>query len=116
MRIAIICPVRQLTQADKGIIDLWVSKQEAKGHVVHLPYRDTDQSKGDIEKCNTNRSAVVLSDEVHVYYSELSQGVHFDLGMAFAFGKRIKLIPLYKQETNPYTFHGMLKQWEGNNE
>ena len=90
MKIAIICPVRN--GVPEEVAD-YVIKLEAKGNLVHFPPRDNPQ-EDDIGYyiCFTMLEAIRKANEVHIWYSPDSQGVHFDLGIAFALHKKLKLI------------------------
>jgi UDP-N-acetylglucosamine 2-epimerase len=80
------------TEEYKKQLEDYVSKLEIEGHKVHLPHRDTNQQGSGIDICKQNRKAIELSDEVHLFYSAESQGTHFDMGVAFALRKTIKVI------------------------
>ena len=90
MKICIICPVRNGVPEE---VTNYVSQQEAGGNKVHFPPRDNPQSDpiGNVI-CETMKRAIAQADEVHIFYTSESQGTHFDLGMAFALGKRLVLI------------------------
>jgi len=90
MRIIIICSVRKGTPQ-------WVSDYahnlEAGGHIVYFPPRDTPQDDPTgLNICLRMCQQIRLADEVHICYAPNSQGVHFDMGMAFALGKKWKLV------------------------
>jgi len=99
MKVFIICPVRKCSQSDKKIIEQYIETLESKGIAVHFPPRDTNQ-KDPIGKriCLDNKKAIKESDEVHIFWRK-TKGSLFDLGMAFALGKKIVLIN--KFETTP---------------
>lgn len=110
MKIFIICSVRNATDTDRLKLETYVSKLEADGHQVHLPHRDTNQAQSGFEICRANAQAIVNSDEVHVFYTAESQGTHFDLGAAFALGRRLVVV-----ENIPYgvgkSFPRMIDEW-----
>ena len=90
MKVCIICPVRGGTP--QAVID-YVCKLENKGVVVHFPSRDNPQScPTGYYICDAMRQAIIDCDEVHVFYSPDSQGCHFDLGMAFALHKKVRIM------------------------
>jgi len=90
MRVTIICSVRGGTPQE--VYD-YVEKLESQGHTVYLPPRDTPQIDiTGLNICLRMCHQIRLADEVHIFYSSISQGVHFDLGCAFALGKKWKLI------------------------
>lgn len=89
-KIFIICPVRNVGEELKKDIDLYVTQLEALGYDVHYPPRDTDQNDSTgLRICRDNRKAIEEADAVHVVWDGESQGSLFDLGMAFAMGKRV---------------------------
>lgn len=90
MRIIIICSVRNGTPQE---IYNYVTGLEKSGHQVYFPPRDTPQNDPTgLDICLRMCNQIRLADEVHVFYSSDSQGVHFDLGCAFALGKKWKLV------------------------
>jgi len=113
MNIFIISSVRNADLATKNKLDVYCICLEAMGHFVHLPHRDTDQAAKGIDICRQNMEAIKNADEVHIFYNGESQGIHFDLGMAFALGKQISVI-----ENEPYgegkCFPRMLDEWSRN--
>lgn len=115
MKIFIICTVRGATDEYLKKLYDYVAKLEAEGHEVHLPPRDTNQEDdtGGYQICSDNKDGIVWSDEVHISYNEKSTGTHFDLGMAFAFGKRIHVFDCPPIDENlPKSFPKMMRYWE----
>jgi len=90
-KIFIICTVRSATEEYKKKLEDYVTNLE-KTYKVHLPHRDTDQSASGYNICAQNKKAILDADEVHVFYNPDSQGTHFDLGVAFAYEKKIKVV------------------------
>ncbi len=90
MKIVIICSVRDGTPSE--VYD-YVEGLERSGCQVYLPPRDTpqDDSTG-LNICLRMCQQIRLADEVHIFYDKDSQGIHFDMGCAFALGKKWKLI------------------------
>ena len=90
--IFIICPVRNITKEENKILNDYVEKLENFNYVVHFPPRDTNQI--DPEKgyniCSQNYQAITDADEIHIYFKESSQGIFFDLGIAFSEHKKNK--------------------------
>lgn len=90
MKIAIICSVRAGTPIE---VYKYVKQQEDLGNKCYLPPRDTPQDDpSGYSICLRMRQAILQADEVHIFYESLSQGVHFDMGMAFMAGKKWKII------------------------
>lgn len=108
MRSFLICPVRGVSAEDTGWI---VAKLEAEGHTVHWPHRDTDQNDDTgLRICADNRAAIEAADVVCVVWDGRSQGCLFDLGMAFALGKQIKVIDM-PAPTEGKSFQNMARAW-----
>lgn len=110
-RAFLICPVRNISSPDLDIISRWVSMAQVQGLAIYWPYRDTNQQDpSGLRICKDNRKAIEESDIVFVYWDGLSQGSLFDLGMAFAFRKRI--IPLSLPQLTPgKSFQNMVIDW-----
>ena len=92
MKIFIICTVRGASDEYKKKLEDYVAKLEKKGHKVHLPHRDTNQSARGYDICLQNCKAIAMADEVHIFYNPDSQGTHFDMGVAFAYGRKIVVV------------------------
>ena len=111
MRIFIICTVRKATDAYKEKLENYVIHLEDQGHKVHLPHRDTNQNATGLEICTQNANAIFAADEVHVFYNSESTGTHFDLGVAFALNKTIKIIENEKFDEHK-SYARMIWEWE----
>ena len=95
----------------------YVEYMEKLGHEIHYPIRDTNQidPTGGWDICKQNMRAIQYCDEVHIFYNPASQGTHFDLGMAFVLGKKIKLINDREYEelkNQDKSFLKMIEYWE----
>ena len=114
MKIYIICPVRQLSENWRDGLSKYVEALEAQGHQVHFPPRDTRQNdRTGYNICTQNRKAIEEADEIHIAWDGKSKGSLFDLGMAFALRKRIKVITGYFPQPTPQkSFASMVWQWE----
>ena len=78
----------------KGLTDKAVELAEdliSKGHEVYVPGIRTPQDTDELTISITNRDAMRKADEVVIIWDGTSHGAIFDLGMAFAMGKKIKL-------------------------
>jgi nucleoside 2-deoxyribosyltransferase len=93
VKIFMICPVRKVTPEFREMVRVQVELREQHGHKVHWPERDTNQAADSIGICEQNRTAIEQADEVHVCYDGESTGCLFDLGVAFALGKRVVAVP-----------------------
>jgi len=110
MKTFLICPVRGHDPEELMSI---VEGLESKGWQVHYPPRDTNQNDPTgFNICEQNFMAIKRADVVHVFWDGKSQGSIFDLGMAFALNKRIKVISL-PEPTEGKSFQNMIKDWEG---
>lgn len=111
LHLFLICSVRNASDSTKQAQERYVAHMESLGWVVHYPPRDTNQSAGGLEICRQNLHAIEQSDEVHVFYDSHSQGVHFDMGIAFALRKRVKVAnnELYGPGKS---YARMLDEWE----
>jgi hypothetical protein len=110
MKIYIICPVRNGTPAD---VEKYVLELENLGNVVHFPPRDAPQMDGSgMFICLTHLGAMKCSDEVHVFWDVNSKGSHFDLGMAFALDKKIRLVHEYQPDGAEKSYVKVMKIWE----
>ena len=107
MKTFLICPVRghELEETEE------IVKSLEEVYEVYWPPRDTNQDDPDgFNICLDNRRAIMDADVVHLVYDGTSQGSHFDLGMAFAYGKPI--IPLgLPPLTDHKSFQNMISLW-----
>jgi nucleoside 2-deoxyribosyltransferase len=110
MKAFLICPVRGVDPADTAAI---VTELECQGITVHWPPRDTDQDDAvGLRICRDNLAAIKAADCVYVVWDGKSQGVLFDLGMAFALDKPV--VPLRLPEyTDAKSFQNMVRAWAG---
>ena len=64
-----------------------------------------------LEICNQNAAAIASSYEVHIFYNSDSQGTHFDMGVAFALGRKIVIDQNIKYGPGK-SFARMLDEWQ----
>ena len=108
MRTFLVCPVRGVDPMSAASI---VSDLESDGWAVHWPPRDTDQTDDTgFRICSDNLAAIREADTVHVVWDGKSQGVLFDLGMAFALGKTVVPVSL-PAPTKGKSFQNMIHAW-----
>ena len=115
MKIFVICSVRGMSDEYRKRLESYVELIEKEGHKVHLPHRDTKQDATGWEICRQNASAIFNADIVHVFYSAKSQGTHFDMGVAFALNKPVKVIEIDTPEEvvkAGKSYVNMLREWE----
>lgn len=110
MKTFLICPVRGHDEDE--FFDI-ASDLEMNGWYVHWPPRDTNQDDPiGYQICAENLDAIKKSDVVHFVWDGKSTGCLFDLGMAFALGK--KIIPIEMPSLTDYkSFQNMVNKWAG---
>ena len=111
MFIFIICTVRNASNDYRLKLENYVNLLEKNGHIVHLPHRDTNQSASGIDICTGNMNAIKQADEVHIFYNPESLGTHFDMGVAFANNKKIKIVENVTYGSKK-SFARFLSEWE----
>lgn len=111
MKIYIVCSVRDANKHHKNYLELYANLLESDGHKVHLPHRDTNQEATGYNICCQNYKAIKEADEIAVFYDETSQGSHFDLGIAFALNKKIRVFT-NKTFDEHKSFPRMLAEWQ----
>ena len=95
MNIYIICPVRNATKEQKEALKEYKKKLITDGHVPYYPDDDNPHEHTDDVGnliCDENRRAIAEADEIHIYWDALSAGTLFDLGIAYALGKRLVIV------------------------
>jgi nucleoside 2-deoxyribosyltransferase len=99
MKIHFICPVRGVTEEQQKEIDDYAKSLEAEGHTVHNPKYAVDQDDATgFNICSGHLLSMVTANRVDVFWDVNSKGSHFDLGMAFALQKPVKLIKTYQPD------------------
>lgn len=92
MRIFVISPVRGIAESEVRAMATYVSALEEE-HDVYWPLRDTPQDDPTgVEICRRNRQAIADCDEAWVWWNPDSAGSKFDLGIAWALHKPLRLI------------------------
>ena len=111
MRIYILSPVRNVSQEQQDIIDNHVKTLELDGHEVYLPIRDTNQlDPTGMDICLSYLLAMLEADRIDIFWDITSSGSHFDLGMAFASGKRLKLIYTFTPDSEGKSYLKVIKE------
>lgn len=109
MKTFLICPVRSHSAIETQSV---VSDLELAGWCVHWPHRDTDQvDPTGLQICHDNLLAIEAADVIHVIWDGKSQGCLFDLGMAFALRKPVRVIFLPNVEDGVKSFQAMITAW-----
>lgn len=100
MNIYIICPVRGCAPAKIAAIRRYAADQRLAGNTVHFPTDDVNQDDATGSGiCRAHLAAMVGADEVHIFWDVASKGSHFDLGMAYALGKRLVGVECFEPDT-----------------
>lgn len=105
MRIFIIGP------PNMSEINEYISSLESQGHTVYYPARDTH--KADLigyRVYYNNVFAIRSADEIHIYYDPDNKESLFELGAAFASGKKLKIINKIDC-TNGQSLQNMILLW-----
>ena len=95
----------------KGLTDKACELAESlrgDGHEVYVPGIQTKQDTDELTISVANRAAMNWADEVRVIWDGTSHGVIFDLGMAFALEKPIKL-----EYVIPKSMKGLMERLSG---
>ncbi|MBU1198531.1 MAG: hypothetical protein KKF46_06040 [Nanoarchaeota archaeon] len=88
-----ICPVREIDEKEKALLQDKLERREKVGVQVHFPPRDTNQDDPIGYKiCTENKNAIKNADMIRIYYNPKSKGSMFDLGMTFMADKPLLLI------------------------
>lgn len=114
-KVYIICPVRKITDKQRKTINDYVAALEEEGFDTYLPYRDTPQdSETGFEICYGNCEAIACAIRVDIFWADSSEASRFDLGMAFALGRPIKIVEWWADIPKPgKSFYAMTKDWSG---
>lgn len=114
MKVFLICPVRNATDEQRASMENYIQSLEDNGIEVYYPARDTEQNDNiGFRICTDNRTAIKNSDEVHIFWDKNSQGSLFDLGMAFALEKPLKIVNIDEVEITPTkSFTNMIVEWQ----
>jgi|WetSurMetagenome_2_1015567.scaffolds.fasta_scaffold1204117_1 hypothetical protein len=110
----LICPVREASDEQKKRIKAYIAKLKGEGKKVYYPADDTVQTGDDtgLRICQDNCRAIRKSREVHIFYDPKSEGSRFDLGIAFAFDKTLRIVnPDDFELTEGKSFANMITVW-----
>ena len=114
MKVFLICPVRNETEEQRERISAWLAEAE-KEHTIHWPPRDTPQDDPTgLSICCANRAAIASADEVWVWWEGKSEGRYFDLGMAFALGKPVRIVYGGEPPVPGKCYERMVADWSAN--
>ena len=110
----LISPVRGLSKTATYDLRDFIADKIESDYVVHWPLRDTQQ-EGDptgLRICQHNIAAIKRADVVGIIWDGKSRGCLFDLGMAFALNKEVKIYEL-PDATEGKSFQNMIREWSG---
>jgi hypothetical protein len=101
----LVCPVRSQTPEQQQEIDRYVEQLEDDSYLVHYPPRDVDQNDpvGD-QIVSAHRRAMQQCGRVDIFWDVKSFGSHFDLGMAIALGKPLRLVKSFQPDNEGKSF------------
>lgn len=101
-KIFLICPVRNATDEQRKWIEDFVHDKYSEGYTIHAPHLHTRQTDlfGGYAICKQNAEAVASSKEIAIYYDQSSTGSVFDLGVAYALHKPLRLLNREEIEFN----------------
>lgn len=115
MRIYLAHPLRLVDDDTMWWIRLVTEKLELEGHQVYAPWRDTNQKMREIDIHRANLDGMASCDCVALVWDGISQGVLFDMGMAFALGLPLVIIRI-PPPTNSKSFQNLFIQWQAESE
>lgn len=109
----LICPVRNATEEQKQQMNSYIKSLEYSGKKIYYPARDTNQEDHiGFRICEDNKKAIENSKEIHIFWDSQSQGTLFDLGVAFALDKPLRIVNINDvTETNGKSFSNMIRKW-----
>lgn len=113
MKIHFICPVRGVTDEQQKEIDNYAAQLVAEGHTVHNPKYAVDQDdETGMGICAGHLNSMLTANRVDVFWDVTSKGSHFDIGMAFALNKPIKVVKIYQPDTEGKSYLKVLQVME----
>jgi hypothetical protein len=118
MKIHFICPVRNVTPEQQKEIDDYAEQLESEGHTVHNPKYavDQDDETGGYNICKAHLESMKQADRVDIFWDKDSKGSHFDLGMAFALNKSIKIVRMQDpDDMNGKSYTKVMQEMEKRN-
>jgi len=108
-KLFLIHPVRGHDQEETEAL---VKSLERAAWEVYWPIRDTDQSDPvGLDICKANRAGIEAADIVAIVWDGVSTGSLFDLGMAFALRKPLRVMSI-PPKTPHKSFQNMMREWQ----
>ena len=113
MKIHLICPVRGVTEEQQKEIDDYAKSLEEQGHTVHNPKYAVDQEdETGYRICWGHLESMKITNRVDIFWDVSSKGSHFDVGMAFALAKAIKLVKAYQPDNEGKSYLKVIQEIE----
>lgn len=110
MKIHLICPVRNVTNEQQEEIDRYCDEKIAHGYEVHNPkYAVNQDDETGYNICKGHLDSMISANIIAVFWDENSKGSHFDLGMAFALGKKVELVKVYQPDNKGKSYVKVMK-------
>lgn len=113
-KIFVICPVRNVSDEFREKLVCEIAALQ-KDYDVYYPARDTNQDDNTGYRiCQDNMRAMKKAKIVFVAWDGNSTGSLFDLGMAFAMKKKIRVLSddLFPEKSEGKSFQNMVRDWE----
>lgn len=98
MKIYLICPVRNMNEAQRKYIIRYINNQIALENQVHSYLNVMQDSVTGYEIVISRLEAMQECDEVHIMWDVYSTGSHVDLGMAIALNKKLKIVEVFSDK------------------
>lgn len=112
MRVFLIHPVRDKSDAVTQIVEAVHAAVAGTDTTIYDPSLHTNQRDAvGLRICRDNLEAIRNADQVWLIWDGLSQGSLFDLGMAFALGKSLRVISVPPAVVNTKSFQAMAWAW-----
>ena len=110
-KVFIICPMNSATKKQKTQIENYAKQLQSSDIEVCYPASNQIDNTG-FKTCCDNRTAIADCTEVHVFWNKNSDGILFDLGVAFGLGKKLKIInPGDLDKKAGISFSNMIAKW-----
>jgi nucleoside 2-deoxyribosyltransferase len=109
-KLFVIAPIRDVEATFRMDVEAHLAELAAQGYEIYYPRFDTNQvDDTGLRICQDNLAAIEGADKVLIAWDGRSKGCLFDLGMAFALGKRIVPIPgCFPEPTKDKSFASMI--------
>jgi hypothetical protein len=92
-------------------IDDYARQLQGEGHEVHNPKYAVDQDDATgFNICLGHLHSMMMANRIDVFWDVNSKGSHFDLGMAFALNKPIKLVKIYQPDNEGKSYVKVIQE------